>query len=229
MPAGLDAEALVESLLDREIPVEDLASAEAAIESNTTARAKLDSYRKMLDSLRTPIETPDLTETILQEVGRRRRWLAPSWQRVVTSGRLALAASLLAACAVVLVVQRANPEAAIFADRATPLTDVVRSSTTEASAGLLSVGSVLPSLPKLETTNMPVRQMGTARLYRLDQAMPLYQIQIGQQSKIIRLDTESLDGRSIRFEFRSGSCRWKVGADSEEAELDRWSMLRVPH
>jgi negative regulator of sigma E activity len=222
-----DARALVDALMDREVPIDELASCEESIAQDRVASETLDSYRAMFDGLRRPVDTPDMAESILREVGRRRRWMAPSWQRIVTTGRLAMAASLLAACAVVLLVQRTNPDATVFADRATPLSDVVHTSQTEANAGLVSVGSVIPTMASFDAPEMPIRRFGTERWFRLDQATPVYQIQIGQNSRVLTIDASSSENRVMRFEFRSGSCEWTVGKDHAEDARDRWSVLSV--
>ncbi|MFG0257007.1 MAG: hypothetical protein ACF8GE_03800 [Phycisphaerales bacterium JB043] len=222
-----DARALVDALLNREVPIEDLGACEDAIESDRAASETLGSYRGMLDALRAPVDTPDMTSSIIQEVGRRRRWMAPSWRRIVTTSRLALAASLLAACAVVLVVQRTNPDATLFAQQPTPLNDVVRTSQHEANAGLVSVGSVLPSMSKIEAPEVPVRRLGTQRWFRMDQGMPIYRVEVGQLRKVVTIHASAPTDEVIRFEFRSGSHQWTVGCDEDSLAQDRWSVLSV--
>lgn len=60
--------------------------------------------------LTAPVETPDLTDAILDRVDSRRRFLAPRRRRLVTAGRAAVAAGVVGAVGLASFVQRAAPQ-----------------------------------------------------------------------------------------------------------------------
>lgn len=162
-PLDMTPDEAVDALLDREIAPADLPAALALIESDAKASARLEAMRSMFDELRAPAPGPDLAGAILGEVGRRRRWLTPGLQRVVTAGRVAIAACVLAAIGATLAVERANPNAAIFGGpEATPLTSVVDATRHEASIGLRQVGGLFErATPAPESPNQSVFLLGT--------------------------------------------------------------------
>lgn len=133
---------LVDMVLDRELGSQDEMLARAIIDGDPRAAEALAKSEAMLDVLREPVSSPDLSAAILEDVGARREWLPPVLQRIIPAGRLAAAAVLLAVLSAGLLARRANPDAAIFRSGPTPVADVVRAGATEASAGVQSVTSV---------------------------------------------------------------------------------------
>ena len=69
--------------------------------------------------------TPDLTQTVLGDVGARRGWLDSRSRAMVWGGRGLIAATLLGALAVTLTVRRAAPEFGPHAREAAALAQVV--------------------------------------------------------------------------------------------------------
>lgn len=107
--AGRDAERLINRLLDGELSREQ--SQELLREMRDDARAceELARARICVERLREPIAAPDLSEAILSRVHARRRFVPRRGRRLVTVGRVAIAAGLVGAAALASFVQRHAP------------------------------------------------------------------------------------------------------------------------
>lgn len=67
--------------------------------------------QRIVDQLKAPVKSPDLTASILQQVEDEREYVASPWRRFVRAGRLGVAACLLFTLLSVAVAQRLWPEA----------------------------------------------------------------------------------------------------------------------
>ena len=92
--------------------------------------------RRAIELLHEPVETPDMTQEILGRVQARRAFLPPKWRRVVSSGRVAAAAVLLACIGAVALAQRAWPDATSWTPEPRPISAVVESGCSEAAVGV---------------------------------------------------------------------------------------------
>ncbi len=147
-------DALVDAVLDREVPEGERERVESVIRENRMASERLDGTREALDTIRTPVRAPDLSASILDEVERRRGWLDRPTMRIVTVGRLAMAASFLLLITAAFVTERVAPEAVRLSETPAPVTQLLETSQAEATSSLRNVASVIDSLrsPKPTTS-----------------------------------------------------------------------------
>ncbi|MFG0275158.1 MAG: hypothetical protein ACF8QF_08875 [Phycisphaerales bacterium] len=225
---GLTPDEAVDALLDREIAPADLPTALALIASDPAASARLERMRSMFDDLRAPVEAPDLSRRVLGEVGRRRRWMTPGLQHVVTAGRLALAASLLATVATTLVLERMHPDAAVFGGpEATPLASVVDAGRQEARLGLEQVGGLLDrSFPGAGAEGQGMFLLGT--LEPLDAAGRLMRLSPVPASAPTVWAVSSTEG--VPVDLTGRDCTWgtrtaPAPAEAASSEETRWVLL----
>ncbi len=124
--ASHQLEELLNAYFDRELPPEEEAALARLLEQDARAARFFGESESAIDALRSPVKAPDLSSRILTEVGRRRGWLGARLQRFVAVGRVAIAACLLLALAVTLTAKRFAPDAAIFPQGPSTITDVAQ-------------------------------------------------------------------------------------------------------
>jgi len=226
---GMTPDEAVDALLDREIAPAELPEALALIAGDPEASARLEAMRSMFDELRAPVEAPDLSDRILGDVGRRRRWLTPGLQRVVTVGRVAIAACVLAAIGATLAVERANPNAAIFGGpEPTPLTSVVDATRHEASIGLRQVGGLFDrAVPAPDSPDRSVFLLGAVE--STDAAGRLLRLCPEAERKALSCRSDEPED-AIIVDLTGRDRAWRVGAapaapDAVPTEATRWVLL----
>jgi hypothetical protein len=129
-----DVEAIVDQVLDREASWSR--ELDQLLKRDRAAADRLRRTQEILDRLRTPVRGPDLSASILAEVGARRGWLTTGWMRFVTAGRAAAAACVVLAVGGVYVAERMSGGRIDLAGRPTPLTDFVSQSSSDVSGGV---------------------------------------------------------------------------------------------
>lgn len=88
--------------------------------------------QRMVDMLKAPVDSPDLTDRILKQVEDEREFVDAPWRRFVRAGRLAVAACLLIGLLGVAVAQRAWPDAMTLTAEPRPVSTLL--DTTEQQA-----------------------------------------------------------------------------------------------
>lgn len=136
---GLSELETVEAFFDRELDAEGQRRLFAALDRDESARRRFAENETVIEDLRRPVRSPDLSGAILEEVRARRGWLAPKLQRFVTAGRLAAAACLLATAGALFTAKRLAPENPVFNPDPAPVSNVVESSQAEAAEGVQRV------------------------------------------------------------------------------------------
>jgi hypothetical protein len=124
--AGRDE--LIDSLLDGALTHEDSRAAYETLRQDPAACEDLARTRYAIARLSTPVDAPDLTHAILGRVQRRRHFIPARMQRMVTAGRVAVAAGAVVTIGLASFVQRAAPNVRIAEDREAPVSRVVASS-----------------------------------------------------------------------------------------------------
>ncbi|MFG0241411.1 MAG: anti-sigma factor family protein [Phycisphaerales bacterium JB054] len=122
---------LIDALLDGDLSDERSREVLRLIRQDAQACEDLARTRVAVDSLRTPLDVPDLSEAILGKVHARRRFLPGRSRRLVTAGRLAVAAGFIGAIGIASLVQRHVP-AVRLADEPTPVTRIVEAAAPKA-------------------------------------------------------------------------------------------------
>lgn len=152
---------MIDALLDGELSDERSREALRLIRHDPQACEDLARTRVAVDHLRAPIDVPDMSEAILGKVHARRRFLPRRSRRLVTAGRLAVAAGFIGAIGIASLVQRHVP-AVRLADEPTPVTRIVEAAapnaidrpaltdqTVEKIKASLGSGSTAPSVGRL--------------------------------------------------------------------------------
>ncbi len=103
-------EARIDQMLDGQLNHQQMRAAYDEIRACPDARNELASLRLTVAQLRSPVEHPDLTESILYRVNARQRFLPRRAQRFVWLSRLAVAAGLVVAVGLTALTQRTHPE-----------------------------------------------------------------------------------------------------------------------
>lgn len=91
-------------------------------------RGRLAETEKILADLARPMRSPDLTDSILDQVDARKPFVAKRTRRFVTVGRLAAAAAVLLITGVGVLVEHARPGSLRFSHEPTPITSMVHAS-----------------------------------------------------------------------------------------------------
>lgn len=79
----------------------------------------------VLRELSRPVEVPDLTASILREVGRQRPFVPPRSRLWMKRARLAAGVALVVGLSGIALVQRLAPDSTVWAGRPAPLTDLL--------------------------------------------------------------------------------------------------------
>lgn len=106
-------------------------------------RDRLRDIQEVMNSLRRPVEAPDLTGSILARVEQERPFVDPRTQRLVWVSRAGFAASVAIVALGIALMHRAAPGLLRLASRPQPLSDVVSTAETEVTAGLQSIRSTI--------------------------------------------------------------------------------------
>ncbi len=129
--APVDSAKLIDALLDDDLSEERSRQVLRRLRNDPAACEDLARTRIGIERLREPIETPDLSDAILARVHVRRRFLPLRARRMVTAGRVALAAGLVGAVGIASLVQRHVP-AVRLADEPAVVTRLVEAAAPEA-------------------------------------------------------------------------------------------------
>lgn len=139
-------EDLVDAYFDGELAPDESRAFFEAIRSDDSARRDYEATQEALDALRAPVDAPDLSASILAEVGRRRGWLPTRLRQYVTFGRVSIAACLLLLLTGAFLVERESPGALTLSEPDAPLANLVETGRSEASVGFRQVSSAIESL-----------------------------------------------------------------------------------
>lgn len=131
---------LVDAYFDGELDAAARADFHRRLGEDLAACREVVETRRIISELRAPVETPDLTPAIMARL--HRGFLPARVRRMVSAGRVAVAATLLLALVGYGLAKRWQP--GIFEPaRTSPVTEVVRSSERDAAAGARQVRGVL--------------------------------------------------------------------------------------
>ncbi len=139
---------LVDAFFDRELDVESQREMFGRLRGDMPRCEEIARTREMLSELRREARGPDLTEAILSRVERRRGFMTPKWQRVVTTGRLAVAAGVLLGIGLAATAQRLWPEATSLREQPAPLSGFVESTRADASSSFRALERTLGAAPR---------------------------------------------------------------------------------
>jgi hypothetical protein len=114
---------------------------------------KLHEIHGVMESMREPVQAPDLTDAILSRVEAERPFTDAGERRWIWAGRASVAAGILMLLGAVFVLHTLAPRSTTWANRPAPLSAVIDSAENEVGAGYLtiraqlaSVGNIVPSV-----------------------------------------------------------------------------------
>jgi len=206
-------DSLVDAVLDREIEGADRERIESLIRQNREASQQLDQTQAALDAVRSPVRAPDLTASILDEVGRRRGWLDRPALRLVTVGRMAMAASFLLLVTAAFVTERVAPEAVRFSETPAPVTQLLETGHAEATNSLRNVARVFDSLksPKPQACDqgkssgtVTFCNKGDGKLTFTGNAIVFVSEGAGHARSVVRLNRSGLEGCDSQSGLKAG-------------------------
>lgn len=152
----------VDELLDRRADDPEARAIFDRLRADLDACRELASLKRATDALRRTPTAPDFTTDILHTVDRRRRFLPARLRRMVTVGRVAVAAGVVFAIGVTAIARRHAPDLA-FTPEPSHLSTLVSSGTSEARACaktvVAAVGTIRDDLtaPVAHVVAVPVR------------------------------------------------------------------------
>ncbi len=133
---AVGADSLLDAYFNRTICAAGKSRLARLVASDPKTNAAFSDLDRALEGLRAPVRSPDLSASILGEVGRRRGWLGAGVQRLVSVGRLTLAALLLLGLGVGLAAKRWSPADAVFGSPATPIAAVTECAASDADCNV---------------------------------------------------------------------------------------------
>lgn len=121
---GRIPESLIDAAMDGELDPEIQKEIGKALQYDPARRQEFHDTRDALNALRMPIETPDLSDRVLQRAHRHRRFIPNRLRRQVRAGRVVMAAFLLTAMLSVASLQRAFPRLTTLGAQQTPVANI---------------------------------------------------------------------------------------------------------
>ncbi|HRQ71524.1 MAG TPA: hypothetical protein PLU35_00680 [Phycisphaerales bacterium] len=172
----------VDELLDRRADDPESRAIFDRLRTDLDACRELASLKRATDALRRTPSAPDLTADILHSIDRRRRFLPARLRRMVTVGRVAVAAGVVFAIGVTAIARRHTPELA-FTPEPSHLSTLVASSTTEARRCAKTVAAAVGTIR--DDLTAPVSQVvvvsarsgdGSPRVIRYRSTSPAFDV-----------------------------------------------------
>jgi hypothetical protein len=124
---------------------------------------KLHEIQGVIQSLREPVETPDLTDAILSRVQVERPFTDPAERRWIWAGRASVAAGILLLLGAVVVLHAVAPKSTTWSGRAAPLSAVIDNAESEVCEGYQTIRAQLASVSNIvPSVEVPACQPATA-------------------------------------------------------------------
>ena len=121
---GRIPESLIDAAIDGELDPEIQKEIGNALQYDHARRQEFHDTRDAINALRLPLETPDLSDRVLQRAHRHRMFLPRKLRQQVRAGRVAMAALLLVGLMGVASLQHMYPRLTTIASQQTPVRDL---------------------------------------------------------------------------------------------------------
>ncbi|MFG0326230.1 MAG: hypothetical protein ACF8SC_03055 [Phycisphaerales bacterium JB037] len=138
---GPDRERL-DRYFDRERDPASRAELVARIRDDARFASEFAQTQRVVSMLGSAPEAPDLSAGILAEIGEQRAFLRPRWRRVVTAGRVAVAACVALGIGLVAMAQQYGQEQGLVPEAPTPVSHLADVSETTVAETIDSLRSV---------------------------------------------------------------------------------------
>lgn len=203
---------LVDRFFDRELDEGSRERFFGMLRADLSRCAEVAKTQRMISMLREPVEAPDLTQGILDRVGRRGGFLTHRLRSMVKAGRLAAAACILFGVLGFAIGRRYAPDFFRFAPEAQPVSQVIESGRNEAAAVIA---------PRFVVPPAPARPAATPQPRR---SFTVVQLEPGKTS-VKTLAKPPADDRLVVYLGSGGEGRFSV---SDQEVLDRASSTVLP-
>ena len=139
-PGALPPGELIDKLLDQELPRNLRAEALARIAGERRLREEYASHRDTISRFDDPLASPDVRDSVLEEVNRVRPFVPARWRRIITTGRVLAGATCLAVGAGVAFVHQHHPELTIEGAPVMHVASLQQAAATEIAQPILQSG-----------------------------------------------------------------------------------------
>ncbi|MBK7404020.1 MAG: hypothetical protein IPJ41_05175 [Phycisphaerales bacterium] len=163
------ADRLIDALLDGDLSHSQAREALSSLHDDPRACQELGRLRFAVSKLRAPVDSPDLSESILSGVQSRRGFLQRKGRRMVTVGRVAVAAGVVAAVGLGSFVQRHAPEWRLDEPQPAPVSMMVRSSSLSPEEQPAVVDQAVETIRA--TLASPVSRLSLSPRFRPEQSL----------------------------------------------------------
>ncbi len=121
---GRIPESLIHAALDGELSDDVQHEIAQALQYDKSRHRELLDTADAIRALRSEVNIPDFSNTVLGELDRSHRFIPSSWQRLVRQSRMGIAAALLLSLLCVAGLQRVYPRLTTIGQQETPVRDV---------------------------------------------------------------------------------------------------------
>lgn len=211
---------LIDAFFDREAGGADLSD---ALKRSAPAAGRVERIQSMLDELRRPTRSRDLSASILAEVGRRRPWLPASMRRFVTGGRLAAAACFLLFVGGAFYAQRIAPDSVRFTTEPAPLTDLVSAGRADAASGMRTLAAAIDCVREAASSPKCVAETLARPAPSWDQTILIVD---ARPSRALR-GARPLEARSPCAVVRLTHCQSVANADMPQPTMVFYQVRRI--
>lgn len=177
---GRIPESLIDAAMDGELDTEIQKEIGRALKYDPIRKQEFHDTRDAINALRMPIESPDLSDRVLERAHRHRHFIPLKLRQQVRAGRLAMAAVLLITMLGVAGLQRAYPRLTTFGAQPTPVANI--ESAVEQSGQQLAQ-ALSSDLQKMqECVTEPMRGLLASSLQRPGNDAYSYNLQVATTS-----------------------------------------------
>ena len=171
---GRIPDSLIDAVIDGDLDTRAQREILAAARRHPEQRRELAETTELLRAFRTPVAAPDLTDAIVREANRRRRYIPARVQRLVTRSRLAVAASVLLALTAYVGATRVFPDSSLFQSRNAPVSQVAEHVAADAGQFASVASTLTAAAPKREAlpTKGSIVRVEIARIESDQRAAP---------------------------------------------------------
>jgi hypothetical protein len=121
---GRIPESLIDAAMDGELDAEIQKEIGHALNYDPVRKQQFHDTRDAINALRMPIDSPDLSDRVLERAHRHRRFIPSKLRQQVRTGRVVMAALLLTTLLGVAGLQRAFPRLTTFGAQSTPVANI---------------------------------------------------------------------------------------------------------
>jgi hypothetical protein len=176
---GRIPESLIDAAMDGELDPEIQKEIGHALNYDPIRKQEFHDTRDAINALRMPIESPDLSDRVLERAHRHRRFIPRKLRQQVRTGRVVMSALLLTTLLGVAGLQRAFPRLTTFGAQSTPVANI--ESAVEQSGQQLAQ-TIVSDIQRVQECVEPVQGLLARSLERPGTNIYTYTLQVADNS-----------------------------------------------